>query len=52
VAVGLGGTAVSNDRGDSWTMIDTIGYNSVAFASRSVGWAVGPRGRIAVWVPR
>jgi photosystem II stability/assembly factor-like uncharacterized protein len=52
VAVGLGGTAVSNDRGDSWTMIDTIGYNSVAFASRNVGWAVGPRGRIAVWVPR
>jgi photosystem II stability/assembly factor-like uncharacterized protein len=52
VAVGLGGTAVSNDRGDSWTMVDTLGYNTVAFASRDVGWAVGPRGRIAVWTPR
>jgi photosystem II stability/assembly factor-like uncharacterized protein len=52
VAVGLGGTAVSNDRGDSWTMVDTLGYNTVAFASRDAGWAVGPRGRIAVWTPR
>ena len=52
VAVGLGGTALSNDRGESWTMVDTLGYNSVAFASRDAGWAVGPRGRIAVWTPR
>ncbi len=49
VAVGLGGTAVSNDRGESWTMVDTLGYNSVAFASRNEGWAVGPRGRISRW---
>jgi photosystem II stability/assembly factor-like uncharacterized protein len=52
VAVGLGGTAVSNDRGESWRMIDTVGYNSVAFASPDAGWAVGPRGRIAAWSPR
>jgi photosystem II stability/assembly factor-like uncharacterized protein len=52
VAVGLGGTAVSNDRGESWTMIDTTAYNSVAFAARDIGWAAGPRGRIAVWTPR
>lgn len=51
VAVGLGGTAVSNDYGDSWTMVDTLGYNSVAFASRGDGWAVGPRGRISRWTP-
>jgi photosystem II stability/assembly factor-like uncharacterized protein len=50
VAVGLGGTALSNDRGESWTMIDTVGYNSVAFATRDAGWAVGPRGRIVRWV--
>jgi photosystem II stability/assembly factor-like uncharacterized protein len=50
VAVGLGGTAISNDRGDTWTMVDTVGYNSVAFAARDVGWAVGPRGRISMWV--
>jgi photosystem II stability/assembly factor-like uncharacterized protein len=51
VAVGLGGTALSNDGGDNWTMVDTLGYNSVAFASKTDGWAVGPRGRIAKWSP-
>jgi photosystem II stability/assembly factor-like uncharacterized protein len=51
VAVGLGGTAMSNDGGENWTMVDTLGYNSVAFASKSAGWAVGPRGRIARWTP-
>jgi photosystem II stability/assembly factor-like uncharacterized protein len=51
VAVGLGGTARSSDGGQSWTMVDTVGYNSVAFASRDAGWAVGPRGRIGRWTP-
>jgi photosystem II stability/assembly factor-like uncharacterized protein len=49
VAVGLGGTARSTDGGESWTMVDSTAYNSVAFASRDAGWAVGPRGRIAKW---
>jgi photosystem II stability/assembly factor-like uncharacterized protein len=52
VAVGLGGTATSSDGGESWTMVDTIGYNSVAFAGRDAGWAVGPRGHIAKWTAR
>ena len=51
VAVGLGGTTQSVDGGESWKMIDTVAYNSVAFASRNDGWAVGPRGRIAKWAP-
>ncbi|HEX3868326.1 MAG TPA: hypothetical protein VHV78_16290 [Gemmatimonadaceae bacterium] len=51
VAVGLGGTARSDDGGRRWSMIDTVGYNSVAFASHDVGWAAGPRGRIAKWMP-
>jgi len=51
VAVGLAGTAKSDDAGESWTMVDTVAYNSVAFASRDDGWAVGPRGRIAKWTP-
>jgi len=51
VAVGLAGTAVSNDGGDSWTMVDTVAYNSVRFASPTVGFAAGPRGRIARWLP-
>lgn len=51
VAVGLAGTARSSDGGESWVMIDSVAYNSVAFASRDDGWAVGPKGRIAKWTP-
>jgi photosystem II stability/assembly factor-like uncharacterized protein len=51
VAVGLAGTATSNDGGESWAMVDTVAYNSIAFASRSDGWAAGPKGRIAKWAP-
>ena len=49
---GLAGTASSVDGGESWTMVDSVAYNSVAFASRDAGWAVGPRGRIAKWETR
>src|SRR5207244_1097055 len=49
VAVGLGGTARSDDGGNRWTMIDTVAYNSITFATRNDGWAAGPRGRIAKW---
>lgn len=51
VAVGLAGTARSDDAGDSWTMVDTVAYNSVTFISSDAGWAAGPRGRIAKWTP-
>jgi photosystem II stability/assembly factor-like uncharacterized protein len=51
VAVGLAGTARSDDGGESWTMIDGVAYNSVAFASPTDGWAAGPAGRIARWTP-
>ena len=51
VAVGLAGTARSADGGESWTMVDSVAYNSVAFSSRTAGWAAGPRGRIAKWAP-
>lgn len=51
VAVGLAGTARSSDGGQRWAMVDTVAYNSVAFASRDEGWAAGPRGRIAKWTP-
>jgi photosystem II stability/assembly factor-like uncharacterized protein len=49
VAVGLTGTDVSTDGGRTWTGVDSTAYNSVAFAAPTVGWAVGPRGRIARW---
>ena len=51
VAVGLTGTDLSRDRGGSWMRVDTTAYNSVAFATRSVGWAVGPKGRIGKFNP-
>jgi photosystem II stability/assembly factor-like uncharacterized protein len=51
VAVGLGGTARSDDAGESWAMVDTVAYNSVTFAPSGDGWAAGPRGRIAKWSP-
>jgi len=51
VAVGLGGTARSDDAGESWTMVDTVAYNSITFAPNGDGWAAGPRGRIAKWSP-
>jgi len=51
VAVGLGGTAQSVDGGESGKMIDTVAYNSVAFAARNDGWAAGPKGRIVKWAP-
>jgi photosystem II stability/assembly factor-like uncharacterized protein len=49
VAVGLTGTDVSVDDGATWQRTDSTAYNSVAFASPSAGWAVGPKGRIARW---
>jgi photosystem II stability/assembly factor-like uncharacterized protein len=52
VAVGTSGSDYSVDGGETWTPIDTVGFNSVAFARgrSTAGWAVGPRGRIARWV--
>ena len=48
VAVGLGGTALSTDDGQSWRMVDSVAYNSVRFAGRT-GIAVGPGGKVALW---
>jgi photosystem II stability/assembly factor-like uncharacterized protein len=51
VAVGTSGTDYSTDGGETWTLTDTVAYNTVAFAERGerAGWAVGPGGRIAKW---
>jgi photosystem II stability/assembly factor-like uncharacterized protein len=53
VTVGSTGSDYSTDGGETWTPVDTIGLNTVAFAERSAaGWAVGAAGRIAKWVGR
>jgi photosystem II stability/assembly factor-like uncharacterized protein len=51
VAVGTSGSDYSTDGGETWTPIDTVGFNSVAFAGgrTASGWAVGPGGRVAKW---
>ena len=46
VAVGPGGAVFSTDDGASWTVIDSLEYWSVGFASPRAGWAVGTQGRI------
>ena len=46
VAVGLAGTFVSRDGGNSWAQTDSIAMNSVRFRG-TAGVAVGPRGRVA-----
>jgi photosystem II stability/assembly factor-like uncharacterized protein len=46
VAVGPRGLAYSRDDGATWTTLDTLAYWSIGFASRRIGWAVGPAGRI------
>lgn len=46
VAVGLAGSFVSRDGGDTWAHTDTVPLNAVRFVGRR-GFAVGPRGRVA-----
>jgi len=46
IAVGLAGTFLSADGGDSWTQTDTLPLNAVRIGRRTAV-AVGPRGRIA-----
>ncbi|MEP6690123.1 MAG: glycosyl hydrolase [Gemmatimonadaceae bacterium] len=49
IAVGITGTDATSDGGARWTRVDDVEYNGVAFAANGVGWAVGPKGRIARW---
>ncbi|HEV8059047.1 MAG TPA: glycosyl hydrolase, partial [Gemmataceae bacterium] len=49
VAVGSSGSHMSLDDGVSWKSLDGENYNTVAFTAKGVGWAAGPKGRIASW---
>jgi photosystem II stability/assembly factor-like uncharacterized protein len=47
VAVGPAGADVSDDDGQSWRPLGTLGFHAVGFASVTAGWAVGEDGRVA-----
>ncbi len=47
IAVGTSGSDRSKDNGANWQKLDSENYNAVSFTKSGVGWAVGPKGRIA-----
>lgn len=47
IAVGTSGSDVSKTNGASWQKLDNENYNSVSFTKTGIGWAAGPKGRIA-----
>jgi photosystem II stability/assembly factor-like uncharacterized protein len=49
IVTGTSGSDVSTDGGKSWRAFDTGNFNAVSFVTGGVGWAVGPRGRVAVF---
>ena len=51
LATGTAGSDVSSGAGQSWKMFDDGSYHAMTFAGDR-GWAVGTRGRIAVYRPR
>jgi photosystem II stability/assembly factor-like uncharacterized protein len=50
VAAGLAGSGWSRDGGKSWKVLDFTAVNTVAFASPSAGWAIGPKGLVLKYV--
>ena len=49
IVTGTSGSDVSTDGGKSWKTFDPGNFNAMSFVPDGVGWAVGPRGRIAVF---
>jgi photosystem II stability/assembly factor-like uncharacterized protein len=49
VAAGLAGSGYSVDAGATWRPLGTAPINTVAFASASNGWAVGPKGLLMAY---
>jgi photosystem II stability/assembly factor-like uncharacterized protein len=49
LVTGTSGTDISTDGGNSWKLIDTGPFNAINAVSSRAAWAVGPRGRIAIY---
>ena len=47
VTVGPGGTAMSTDGGDTWSVIDRTGYHAVTAGDGGTAWVTGAAGRAA-----
>lgn len=48
ISTGTTGTDISFDGGKSWQLLDTIGYNAIAFREDGLGAAVGNFGKIDI----
>ena len=51
IVTGTSGSDLSTDDGKTWRPFDTGAYNAMSFTTQGEGWAVGPQGRIARFVP-
>ena len=49
ILTGTSGSDISLDSGNSWRTFDSGNFNALSFERGGAGWAVGPRGRIAVF---
>ena len=52
IVTGPSGSDVSSDNGTSWKTFDIGAYNAIGFTPHGLGWAVGPKGRLALLSPR
>ncbi|MEO8595529.1 MAG: glycosyl hydrolase [Candidatus Solibacter sp.] len=51
LATGTSGSDTSTDDGKTWKAFDSGAFNAMSFTQEGAGWAVGPQGRIARFVP-
>ena len=47
VVVGISGSNISRDGGETWTELDKVNRNSVQALGRDAVWAVGPKGEVS-----
>jgi photosystem II stability/assembly factor-like uncharacterized protein len=51
IVTGTSGSDVSRDGGKTWQPFDSSAFNAMTFVLGGEGWAVGPQGRIARFLP-
>jgi len=48
ISVGSSGSDISHDNGATWQSFDQQAWNAISFTRAGKGWAVGPKGAVAV----